>query len=55
MVSAQHSLHDMDPYFCASLHDNFTNPFKHQTLQHLVAIFYDPHDVKSVVKSLVRS
>ena len=55
MISAQHTLHDMDPHFCASLHDNFTDPFTHWTLQNLAAIFCDPHDVKSVVKSRVHS
>ena len=55
MVSAQHTLHNMDSHFCASLHDNLTDPFTHRTLQNLVPIFCDPHDVKSVVKSRVRS
>ena len=39
------------PLFSADLHDDFTDPFTHWTLQNLVAIFCDPHDVKSVVKS----
>jgi hypothetical protein len=37
------------------LYDNLTDPLTHRTLQNLVAIFCDPHDVKSVVKSRVRS
>ena len=55
MVLAPQTLYDMDPHFCSSLHDNFPDPFTHRTLQNLVAIFCDPHDVKSVVKSCVRS
>ena len=55
MVSAQHTLHDMAPHFCASLYDNLTDPLTYRTLQNLVAVFCDPHDVKSVVKSRVRS
>jgi hypothetical protein len=35
MVSAQHTLHDMDLHFCASLHGNFTDPFTYRTLQNL--------------------
>jgi hypothetical protein len=53
MVAAQHAFHDMDAHFCTSLHDNLTYPLPHWTLQNLVTIFCDPHDVKSVVKSRV--
>jgi len=42
------------PHFCASLYDNFPDPLTHRTLQNLVAIFLDQHDVKSVVKLRVR-
>ena len=43
------------PPFLRKFSDNFTNPFTHRTLQNLLAIFCDPLDVKSVVKSRVRS
>ena len=55
MVAAQYAFHDMDANFCTSLHDNLTYPLPHRTLQNLVSIFCDPHDVKFMVEPNVRS
>ncbi len=54
MVARQHTLHDVDTHFFAGLADDLTDTFAHRSLQNLVAVFCDPHDVESVVKSRVR-
>ena len=54
VIPSQHAFHDMDAQFGASLHDNLAYPLSHKTLQNLVSIFSDPHDVEPVVKSRVR-
>ena len=54
MVTSQYAAHNVDAQFVASLPDDFPDPFAHRTLQNLVAVFCDPHDMEPVVKSRVR-
>jgi hypothetical protein len=54
LVPHQQTFHDMDAHLVAGLHDNLAYPFPHWALQSLIAVFCDPNDVESVVKSRMR-
>lgn len=54
VVTRQNTFDNMHTHFVAGLDDDFTDPLTHGSVQNLVAIFRDPHDVEPVVKSRMR-